>query len=352
MTQGPGDPRFFERSGPHSLAMLAASVGAEVPARDPIIAGIASLQEARHDQISFLDNPRYLTALDNTHAGAVVVHPDLRARVPEGAVAVLTPKVYEVWARIAALFHPLIPPVPGIDPMARVDPLAIVHPSAAVAAFATVGAGAEIGPRCCIGPGAAIGKGVTLGADCRIGAHASLSHASLGDRVCIYPGARIGQEGFSFARTEAGFLSMPQLGRVVIGDDVEVGANSTIDRGSLRDTVIGAGTRIDNLVQIGHNVQMGRCCVIVAQVGVAGSTTLGDYVQLGGQSAIAGHLSVGTGAAIGAQAGVIGDVAAGARLLGSPAQPVGLFFRQVALLKRMTQRAGKPVGERDSAPLS
>jgi UDP-3-O-[3-hydroxymyristoyl] glucosamine N-acyltransferase len=179
---------------------------------------------------------------------------------------------------------------------------------------------------------------VTIGRDCRIGAHASLSHALLGERVFIYPGARIGQEGFSFATTKVGFLSIPQLGRVIVEDDVEVGANTTIDRGSTRDTIIGAGSRLDNLVQIGHNVRLGRCCVIVAQVGIAGSTILEHVVQVGGQAAMAGHLRIGPGAQIGAQAGVISDVSAGAVLLGSPAQPRTEFFRQVAALKRMVQK--------------
>jgi UDP-3-O-[3-hydroxymyristoyl] glucosamine N-acyltransferase len=160
----------------------------------------------------------------------------------------------------------------------------------------------------------------------------------LGSRVYIFPGARIGQEGFSFATTKTGFLSIPQLGRVIVEDDVEVGANSTIDRGSTRDTIVGAGTRIDNLVQIGHNVQLGRCCVIVAQVGIAGSTILEDFVQVGGQAAMAGHLHIGRGSQIGAQAGVISDAPAGSILLGSPAQPRTEFFRQVATLKRMTRR--------------
>jgi len=173
--------------------------------------------------------------------------------------------------------------------------------------------------------------------DCRIGAHASLSHALLGARVYIYPGARIGQEGFSFATTKTGFISIPQLGRVKVEDDVEVGANTTIDRGSTRDTIIGAGTRIDNLVQIGHNVQLGRCCVIVAQVGIAGSTILEDFVQVGGQAAMSGHLRIGRGSQIGAQAGVIGDVPVGSVLLGSPARPRKEFFRQVATLKRITR---------------
>jgi UDP-3-O-[3-hydroxymyristoyl] glucosamine N-acyltransferase len=165
----------------------------------------------------------------------------------------------------------------------------------------------------------------------------SLSYALLGARVYVYPGARIGQEGFGFASTKDGFLSVPQLGRVILEDDVEVGANTTIDRGSSRDTVIGAGSRLDNLVQIGHNVILGRCCVIVAQVGISGSTVLEDFVRVGGQAAMAGHLRIGQGAEIGAQAGVISDMAPGATVLGSPAQPKKKFFRQIATLKKMAK---------------
>ena len=163
------------------------------------------------------------------------------------------------------------------------------------------------------------------------------SRAARGARLSP-PGVRVGQEGFGFANTKAGFLTIPHLGRVIIENDVEVGANSTIDRGSIQDTLIGAGSRIDNLVQIGHNVRLGRCCVIVAQVGISGSTVLEDFVQVGGQAAMAGHLRIGRGARIGAQAGVISDVPAEAILLGSPAQPRHEFFRQVATLKRMVRR--------------
>jgi UDP-3-O-[3-hydroxymyristoyl] glucosamine N-acyltransferase len=188
----------------------------------------------------------------------------------------------------------------------------------------------------------AVGRGVSIGRDSRIGAHASLSHAIVGARVYVYPGARIGQEGFGFASTKVGFLTIPQLGRVIIEDDVEVGANTTIDRGSTGDTVIGAGSRLDNQVQIGHNVRIGRCCVIVAQVGIAGSTVLEDFVQVGGQAAIAGHLRVEQGAKIGAQAGVMADVRPGEILVGTPAQPKRNFFKQVAVLRRLAQKRGTP----------
>ncbi len=339
-----GDERFFARTGPYALADIASAAAGTAPAIARMFAGVAPLQSAGQDQVSFLDNRRYTAALEQTTAGAVIVHPQMQARVPCSTIAIVTTATYEGWARVAALFHPVPPARPGIHPSALVDQDARVDASAEIGPYAVVEARAEIGPGCRIGSFVSVGAGVVVGRDCRIGAHASLSHALLGSRVYIYPGARIGQEGFSFATTKSGFLSIPQLGRVIVEDDVEVGANSTIDRGSTRDTIIGAGTRIDNLVQIGHNVRLGRCCVIVAQVGIAGSTILEDFVQIGGQAAIAGHLHVAQGSQIGAQAGVISDVPAGSVLLGSPAQPRKEFFRQVATLKRITRRP--PIAKR------
>jgi UDP-3-O-[3-hydroxymyristoyl] glucosamine N-acyltransferase len=289
---------------------------------------------------SFLDNPRYALALDQTLAGAVIVHPDMAARVPAAAVAIVTSEPYAAWARVAALFHPVPPSSPGIHPSAFVADGALVDPSAEVGPLSVIETGAEIGPGCRIGPCAVIGSGVIVGRDCWIGAHVSLSYALLGARVCVYPGARIGQEGFGFVSTKDGFLSIPQLGRVILEDDVEIGANTTIDRGSSQDTVIGAGSRLDNLVQIGHNVVLGRCCVIVAQVGISGSTVLEDFVRVGGQAGMAGHLRIGQRAEIGAPAGVISDMAPGAKVLGSPAQFKKDFFRQIATLRKMTKREG------------
>jgi UDP-3-O-[3-hydroxymyristoyl] glucosamine N-acyltransferase len=296
------------------------------------------LQIAGAGDVSFLTNARYASALENTDAGAVIVRREMANRVPRSAAPIITETAYESWARVAALFHPPAPVNPGIHPTAFVAPGAVVDWTSEVGAFACIEEGVQIGPRCRIGPHASIGANVVIGEDCRVGTHVSVSHALLGARVCLHPGARVGQEGFSFAKTKNGFLTIPQLGRVIIEDDVEVGANSTIDRGSVQDTVIGAGSRLDNLVQIGHNVRLGRCCVIVAQVGISGSTVLEDFVQVGGQAAMAGHLRIGRGAQIGAQAGVISDAPAGALLLGSPAQSRYQFLRQVALLKRMASR--------------
>jgi UDP-3-O-[3-hydroxymyristoyl] glucosamine N-acyltransferase len=333
-----GDARFFSRSGPHDLAAVAAAACGIAPARHLLLHGVAPLQAAAANQVSFLDNRRYAAALERTFAGAVIVHPDMLARVPATTVPIVTTEPYEGWARVAALFHPTRPVRPGIHPSAVVADGALVDASAEIGPLCVIEAGAEIGPGCRIGAGAFIGSGVVIGPDCRIGVHASLSHAHLGARVYVYPGARIGQEGFGFAATSGGFLTVPQLGRVILEDDVEVGANSTIDRGSARDTVIGAGSRLDNLVQIGHNVLIGRCCVIVAQVGISGSTVLEDFVRVGGQAAMAGHVRIGRGAQIGAQAGVISDIPAGAKMLGSPAQPKQDFLRQVVTLRQAARR--------------
>lgn len=345
-----GDPRFFARTGPHALAAIAAAAGAE-PAdgdraqSDLLLSGIAPLQTAGPGELSFLDNRRYLPALRTTRAGAVIVHPDLAASVPEGCVALATRQPYMGWAKAAALFFPVPAPVPGIHPTAVIGPEVTLGAGCEIGPHVTIGARAEIGPRCRIGASASIGEGVVLGADCRIGANVSISHAELGARVALYPGARIGQDGFGFASGPAGHVSVPQLGRVIIGDDVEIGANSCVDRGSAQDTIIGAGCRIDNLVQIGHNVRIGRCCVIVALAGIAGSAELEDFVVIGGQVGIGGHLRVGKGARLGAQAGVIGDVPPGQDWVGSPAMPARTFFRQIATLKRLAARASRPADE-------
>jgi UDP-3-O-[3-hydroxymyristoyl] glucosamine N-acyltransferase len=340
-----GDPRFFQRAGPFSLAAVVDAAQGEAPPRRLMLGGIAPLQAAGPGDVSFLSNRKYLPALEQTRAGAVILHPDLAARVPSGAVAILAEDSYAAWARVAALFHPLPPRTPGIHPAAVVAADAVIHPSAEIGPLAVIGPGVEIGPRCRIEALAVLGRGVVLGADCRIATHASLSHALLGDRVYVYPGARIGQEGFGFATTPDGFLSVPQLGRVVLQDDVEVGANTTIDRGSLQDTVIGAGSRLDNLVMIGHNVQLGRGCVIVSQAGISGSTVLEDNVMLGGQAGLTGHLRIGRRARIGAQAGVMADVPAGADVVGSPAQPARAFFREVAVVRRLVRNAARPTAE-------
>ena len=344
-----GDPRFFRRVGPHTLAAVVDAAGAdgdlaEAPPRRLMLHRIAPLAIATETDVSFcLNHRKFLPALAATHAAAVIVHSDMKDRVPKTAVAIVASDPLVAWSKVAALFHPL--------PPARVG----VHPSAVVAASAKVDATTEIGPLAVVGENvvigaggrigamAVIGDGVEIGRDVRIGAHASVSHTLIGDRVYIYPGARIGQDGFGFAITTEGLRTVPQLGRVLLEDDVEVGANSTIDRGTLEDTVVGAGSRIDNLVQIGHNVQIGRSCVIVAQAGISGSSILEDQVVLAGQAGIAGHLRIGAGSRIAAKSGVMADVPARSDMAGAPAQPVKTFFKEIATIRRWIRNGGVPV---------
>jgi UDP-3-O-[3-hydroxymyristoyl] glucosamine N-acyltransferase len=339
-TNDVGHPRFFAQTGPHDIAEVARVAGAELPNRTGLLHGVAGLEHAGAADLAYIGHARHLPALQATRAGAVIVHPDLRGQVPETSIPLVTDNPYLGWALASALFHPPVPVRPGVHPTACVDRDAVVDPSAEIGPMAVVEAGAEVGARCRIGPGAVIGAGVVLGEDCRIGANATLSHAILGVRVYVHPGACIGQEGFGFAIGPTGFQTVPQLGRVLVGDDVEIGANATVDRGSTRDTRIGAGTRLDKGVQIAHNVQIGRNCAFAAHVAISGSVVVGDFVQMGGQVGMSEHLRIGNGVRIGAQAGVIGDLEDKAVVLGSPAMPIKAFFRQVATLKRLAKRGG------------
>jgi UDP-3-O-[3-hydroxymyristoyl] glucosamine N-acyltransferase len=233
----------------------------------------------------------------------------------------------------------------GISPGAHVHPQARLEDGVRIDPGAVVGPGAEIGSGTVLGPNAVIGPNVRIGRDCSIGAGATLTHALVGNRVIVHPGARIGQDGFGFAMGAGGHIKVPQVGRVIIQDDVEIGANTTIDRGASRDTVVGEGTKIDNLVQIAHNVVIGRHCVIVSGVGISGSTTLEDYVVLGGQVGVVGHLRIGMGSQIAGSSNVNRDVPPGSRWGGTPAKPVRTWFREMTTLARLAERGGKDEAE-------
>ena len=341
------DPRFFTSLGPFTIAELANRIGATISSPEDgttLIHDVAPLDRAGDGELSFLDNRKYIDQFSATRATACIVLPELAEQAPPGTICLLSSMPYKAFALAAQAFYPPFQPQTEstIAATASVEPSAEIGVNCRIDAGAVIGPNAKIGPSCHIRANAVIGAGVEIGEQCIIGPNSTVSHALLGKRVVIYPGAQIGQRGFGFAiDPAAGFFTVPQLGRVIIEDDVEVGSGTTIDRGAGPDTVIGQGTRIDNLVQIGHNVQIGRYCVIVAQTGISGSTKLEDFVMMGGQSAAAGHLTIGQGAKVAAQSGIMRDVEPGTEVMGYPAIPIKQFFRQIATLNKMTKKRKK-----------
>lgn len=332
------DRRFFTVAGPFRLGQLAEATGAVLsdPAQSGLtIVDVAPIDTAEKTHVSFLDNKKYVEAFKVTKAGACFVRPELAPQAPAGTVCLMHKNPYKAYAIAAQMFYPAVKPVPGRAPSAVIDASAEIGEGCEIGAGAVIGAHAKIGAHCRIQAHAVIGQNVTIGDDCDVGAHVMISHALIGAKVVIHPGVCIGRKGFGFAIDPAGFVTVPQLGRVIIEDDVEIGANTTIDRGAGPDTVIGQGTRIDNLVQIGHNAKIGKYCIIVSQAGVSGSTQVGDFVMIGGQAGLAGHLTVGNGAKVAAKSGVMRDVAPGEDVMGYPAVPMRQSLKQSALLARM-----------------
>jgi UDP-3-O-[3-hydroxymyristoyl] glucosamine N-acyltransferase len=336
-------PGFFERAGPFSLSDVARATNAELaPGADPglQIADVRTLTDASEHDLSFLDNRKYAIHLTHTRAAACLLAPAFAANVPKGTSPLITAEPYRGFALALGLFYPdaMQPKAARSGGTALVDATAQLEEGVAVEPGAVVGAEARIGRGTRIAAGAVVGYRVNIGRDSYIGPLATLVHTLVGDRVIVHSGARIGQDGFGFAMGPRGHLKVPQIGRVIIQDDVEIGANTTIDRGALKDTVIGEGTKIDNLVQIGHNVVIGRHCVIVSQTGISGSTELGDFVVMAGQSGTSGHVKVGAGAQIAGTAHATKDVAPGMRIGGTPGRPIQQWRREVAILARLAKR--------------
>lgn len=337
------DPSFFDKAGTFALQELAERTGARIredqaQGSEKVVKDVAPLSSAGPEELTFLDNRKYRNDFLNSRAGACFVTEEMAKLAPETMICLITPAPYKAYARAAAIFYPFAFPAPHISERANIHPSAKISENCVIEAGACIGEGATLGEGCWVEHGAVIGRNVQIGPGGRIGPNASVTHAIIGKNANIYPGARIGQDGFGFAIDPAGHVKVPQLGRVIIGDNVEIGANTTIDRGAGPDTVIGSGTWIDNLVQIGHNVVIGKGCIIVAQVGISGSTHIGDYVAIGGQVGIAGHLKIGQGAKIGAQSGVMRDIPPGEEQLGSPAFPIKQTMRQISALNRLIQK--------------
>ena len=341
------EPVFFPQAAAISLDEVAAIANAPIPeSADPArqIKGVAPLDAAGPHDLAYMDNAKYADALTATRAGVCLVARRFAAKVPAATIALIAPQPYRAYAQVLARLYPSAAR-PGssfdavgvssgsfVHPTARLERGAVIDPGAVIGPHAEVGSGTVVGAQALIGPHVRVGR------DCAIGSNASVLNALVGNRVIIHPGVRIGQDGFGFAMGPQGHLKVPQVGRVIVQDDVEIGANTTIDRGSGRDTVIGEGTKIDNLVQIGHNVVIGRHCVIVSQVGISGSTTLEDFVVLGGQVGVVGHVRIGMGAQIAGSSNVNKDVPPGARWGGTPAKPMRDWFREMTTLKALASR--------------
>jgi len=347
------DPIFQEHAPALTLDEIATLTGAELRAtaeKNRNINNVAPLDRAGPSDIAFLESRKYLVA--TIHAGACLTTEALAAELPTQVAVLVVREPYRAFVTVARKLFPA-----ALRPSSLYDGRGVtgahVHPQARLEDGVTIDPGAVVGPRAEIGSGtvvgsnAVIGPDVRIGRECSIGAGAVISHALFGDRVIVHPGCKIGQDGFGFAMGGKGHLKIPQVGRVIIQDDVEIGAGTTIDRGAIRDTVIGEGTKIDNLVQIGHNVAIGRHCILVAQTGISGSSTLEDFVVLGARVGLNNQVTIGEGAQIAAISNVHGDVPAGARWGGTPAKPVKLWFREIAMLARMAREKADDKAAKD-----
>jgi UDP-3-O-[3-hydroxymyristoyl] glucosamine N-acyltransferase len=340
------EPIFLRKSAGLTLDEIASVTGAAITSRAPRtgrIVNIAPLDRAGPHDLAFLESRNFAAAASVTHAGACLTTATLSKELPSHVSVLTVGEPYRAFVTVAReLFpHALRPSSlskPGDFAGAHVDPSARMEDGVALEPGAVIGPQAEIGSETVIGANAVVGAGVRIGRNCSIGANTVVANALIGDRVIVHPGCNIGQDGFGFVMGGGGHLKVPQVGRVIIQDDVEIGAGTTIDRGAIRDTVIGEGTKIDNLVQVGHNVSIGRHCVIVAQTGISGSSTLEDFVVLGARVGLNTNITIGEGAQIAGVSVVHGNVPAGARWGGAPAKPLKQWFREMMIIERLARR--------------
>jgi len=339
-------PGFFTNTGPYSLSDIAKHIdgemGEEVDGEIRIV-DIKSLDMAAEGHLSFFENKKYRKQLETTRASVCIVSTTFKDQKTTAGALIIVRDAYRAYAKALALFYPdaVKPRAYGAGAPQQgslVHATAVIEAGAIIEPGATIGAEARIGRDTRILSGAVIGTRCYIGRNCHIGSNVSIQCSILGDNVIVHQGAAIGQDGFGFAMGPEGHLKVPQIGKAIIQDNVEIGANTTIDRGALKDTIIGEGTKIDNLVQIGHNVIIGRNCIIVSQVGISGSTELGDFVIFGGQGGCVGHIKIGSGVKIAANGKIVNNVEPGAIIGGAPAVPIMQWKREIVALKKLAAR--------------
>lgn len=317
------DQNFHIKNGKFSLLEIVTDCGGEISdmaKQEDIITDIAPLNKAKEGEITFFQNKKYINDFKTTKASACITFEEFETEAPKGLILIKSKNPYYTYSKVLNKFY-------------GTEQETVEAPHSANVNFS-----ADIGENTKIYPGAYIGDNCTIGKNCTIYPNAVIQDAIIGDNVIIHPGVAIGQDGFGFAFNEGKHHKVLQLGRVIIGNDVEIGANTTIDRGSNSDTVIGEGTKIDNLVMIAHNVKIGKHCILVAQTGVAGSTEIGDYCVFGGQSAVAGHLKIGNQVQLAGQCGVTKSLPDGAIMGGTPAVPLREYHKQHIALNKLTKK--------------
>ena len=324
------DPKFFPRSKKLTLEQISKLTKITLPKsvnKNKVFLDISTLDVASQDSISFLDNKNYINQFKKTNAGACFFRKDFKDIAPKKMIHLICENPYHSFAIISNAFYPMKDITAGTHPKAHIESSVKYDDTVQIAPGAIVSSNVIIGSNCLIGANTVILSGVSIGDNTTIGPNCTIAYSVIGSNVKIHYGARIGQDGFGFAQNENINLKMPQLGRVLIKDNVEIGSNCCIDRGTGPDTIIGEGTKLDNLVQIGHNAVIGKNCIMVAQSGVSGSTKIGNNVIIGGQVGIAGHLKIGNNVKIGGASGVTTDISDNSQVMGYPAMPLRDFVK-------------------------
>ena len=335
------DVRFYKNKGPLTLAQIAEICGAELldaSKASETIADLASMEKANSQDICFFFDKKAKAKASEMKAKACISTNELKEFIPAHVIVLVCDNPKLASLKLNEALYELNAPKPQIAASAHISPQASLGQNCYVGENAVIAAGVKIGHNCRIEANAVIDENCVIGDNCRIGVGAHISYCLMGNDCYIFSGAQIGQDGFGFIMINGQHKRIPQLGRVIIGNDVEIGANACVDRGALDDTIIGDGCRIDNLTQVAHNVVLGRGCILVSQVGIAGSTHLGDYVVLGGQVGLADHVNIGSGTQIAAQSGVMSDIGPGQVMMGSPAVPIKQFMRQTAFVQKAVKK--------------